>query len=119
MTGGRRRMIKEGRLLVVQRGPVLRELYSRYLLRKGFDVVVVGTLLSAIAALEENSDFQLVMIEQAVLSAEGLALFDDIKRRWRLPTILVTGDVSVDEKLFDKVLYRQKSHLWDILSAVK
>lgn len=83
------------RLLVVEDDDAIVEFLSVGLAAEGFEVTVARSGHGAIAALEENSPFELVVLDLLLPGMHGLEVLSSIRRRGDLPVVILSaqGDV--------------------------
>jgi len=79
---------KQGRLLVVDDDPELRELITAYLARQGYDIVAVGDGAEMDKALARNG-FDLVVLDLMLPGEDGLSIAKRMKRD--IPIIIVSA----------------------------
>ena len=79
------------RLLLVDDDKSLNELLSQYLTGSGFDVSTVTSGEKAISLLQQDSNFDLLVIDVMMPGITGLELLPIIRSRWNIPVIMLTG----------------------------
>jgi DNA-binding response OmpR family regulator len=79
------------RLLLVDDDQSLNELLSQYLSGTGFDVSTVTSGEKAISLLQQDSSFDLLVIDVMMPGITGLELLPIIRSRWNIPVIMLTG----------------------------
>jgi signal transduction histidine kinase/ActR/RegA family two-component response regulator len=111
------------RILLVEDDPVLRELISQMLSRKGYAVATAPDASSAISRAEEDG-FDLLITDVSLPGVSGLDLADALHRRNpQLGVLLISGDarMNIDEaRLTDKVRFLAKPFsIEEIASAAR
>jgi DNA-binding response OmpR family regulator len=88
-------MTVEGRVLVVDDEPVVREVLTRYLERDGFEVETAADGEHAIARFDAATP-DLVLLDLMLPGLDGFEVFRAIRSRWQSPVIMLTarGDVT-------------------------
>lgn len=79
------------RLLLVDDDKSLNELLSQYLSGSGFEVSTVSSGEKAISMLQQDSSFDLLVIDVMMPGITGLELLPIIRSRWNIPVIMLTG----------------------------
>ena len=79
------------RLLLVDDDKSLNELLSQYLGASGFDVSTATSGEKAISLLQQDSNFDLLVIDVMMPGITGLELLPIIRSRWNIPVIMLTG----------------------------
>ena len=79
------------RLLLVDDDKSLNELLSQYLNSSGFEVSTVTSGEKAISLLQQDSNFDLLVIDVMMPGITGLELLPIIRSRWNIPVIMLTG----------------------------
>jgi two-component system response regulator ResD len=80
----------QGKVLVVDDEPIVREVLSRYLQREGFDVDAVEDGEQALAAFAEGRP-DLVLLDLMLPRVDGLEVFRRIRARDGTPVIMLTA----------------------------
>ena len=79
------------RLLLVDDDKSLNELLSQYLSGSGFEVSTVTSGEKAISLLQQDSNYDLLVIDVMMPGITGLELLPIIRSRWNIPVIMLTG----------------------------
>jgi len=90
------------RALIAEDSPVVRTMLELELAESGFDVVAVSDGKSALAQIEANPDFQLVITDVEMPRMDGLALLVAIRERFgrKLPVLIYSsiGDLGMKRR---------------------
>jgi signal transduction histidine kinase len=87
------------RLLIVDDEPYVLETIATILETEGLDVVPVGDVAAALAALAERS-FDLVLTDLRMEGSSGLSLLAELRRRWpKTMAIVLTGYASLESAI--------------------
>ena len=80
------------RIYIVEDHPVMRDTLVEYL-ELSEDLEICGTAASAEEALEAlpSADSSLVLVDLSLPGASGLDLLENIRRRWELPCVVLSG----------------------------
>lgn len=79
------------RILLVDDDKSLNELLSQYLSGSGFEVSTVTSGDSAISLLQQDSGFDLIVMDVMMPGITGLELLPIVRSRWNIPVIMLTG----------------------------
>lgn len=91
--------IQKGRLMVVEDDVNLNRGICFALEREGYEVISASSLKEAHAGLEDES-LQLMLLDLNLPDGDGIAFFQEIKKKSQLPVIMLTArDMEVDEVL--------------------
>ena len=84
------------RYLVVEDDPRLRKVVVRHLEHAGAQVEAVGTIAEALAALARPGTFTAMLLDMHLSDGTGIDLLEQVDPEARPPTIVITGDRSVE-----------------------
>lgn len=109
------------RFVVVEDHEATREALQTELVREGFEVVAVGTVAAALAALESAPDF--MILELTLPDGDGETVLQAIRAK-QLPTRVAVSSGVEDDDRWDRVrrlrphaLLRKPVRIEDVLSA--
>jgi DNA-binding response OmpR family regulator len=88
----------QGRVLVVDDEPVVREVLTRYLERDGFDVETASDGEDAIARFDASAP-DLVLLDLMLPRLDGFEVFREIRARSRSPVIMLTARGEVTDRI--------------------
>jgi DNA-binding response OmpR family regulator len=88
----------QGRVLVVDDEPVVREVLTRYLERDGFDVATACDGEDAIATFDAEAP-DLVLLDLMLPRLDGFEVFRAIRSRSRSPVIMLTARGEVTDRI--------------------
>ena len=91
-------MVAQGRVLVVDDEPVVREVLTRYLERDGFDVETASDGEDAIARFDASAP-DLVLLDLMLPRLDGFEVFREIRARSRSPVIMLTARGEVTDRI--------------------
>ena len=90
----------QDRILLVDDDRSLNDLISQYLTGAGFEVASVTSGEKAIALLQSDSGFNLIVMDIMMPGITGLELLPVVRSRWKIPVIMLTGrDEDIDRIL--------------------
>jgi DNA-binding response OmpR family regulator len=90
-------------LLFVDDEAPIRDLFSLYFRKKGFQVTTVATIQQAMDLLAETQ-FHVAILDLNLAGEDGLDLFGYIKAKWpTLPVIIFTG-LNISQDVLTKAL---------------
>jgi adenylate cyclase len=87
---------RQGVLLVVDDNPMNRDLLSRQLARKGYEVVIADSGVAALKELDEHT-FDLVLLDIIMPGMDGIEVLRRIREQSRLDDVGVIMTSSLDE----------------------
>jgi DNA-binding response OmpR family regulator len=88
----------EGRVLVVDDEPMVRDVLSRYLERSGFEVEAVADGERAIAAFDARLP-DLVLLDLMLPRVDGFEVFRQIRARGESPVIMITARGETTDRI--------------------
>ncbi len=91
-------MTVEGRVLVVDDEPVVREVLTRYLKRDGFEVETAADGEDAIARFDATAP-DLVLLDLMLPRLDGFEVFRTIRSRSQSPVIMLTARGEVTDRI--------------------
>lgn len=84
-------MSNKPRLLVCDDETEIREMISKYLTKRDFDVVMVGDGAALDAVLEKDDQFDLLLLDINMPGEDGLSILRRISSSQKLPVIMLTA----------------------------
>ena len=89
----------EGRILIVEDEPSLREVIALYLRRANFEVQAVGDGRAALDALQAGPPVSLVVLDLMVPRVDGYQLTEWLRSRGDTPIIMVTARRAESDRI--------------------
>ena len=119
--------INKKQILIVDDDRLLRNFFSKVISAEGYSAIVACNGDDAIAILEENSDFCLIMVDLLMPIRSGWELIEYIKNKDNLkdiPLVALTGmadnlgEVNKVRETCDAVLHKGNFELVDLLALI-
>ncbi|HRF50445.1 MAG TPA: response regulator transcription factor [Anaerolineales bacterium] len=89
----------EGRILIVEDEPSLREVIALYLRRANYDVQAVGDGRAALDALQAGPPVSLVVLDLMIPKVDGYQLTEWLRSRGDTPIIMVTARRAESDRI--------------------
>lgn len=87
------------KILVVDDEPKMRELVSLYLTKENYQVVTAGDGLEALRMIEQDDEFQLLIVDVMMPKMDGFTLCREINSFMEIPVIFLTARGEEYERL--------------------
>ncbi len=81
----------ENRILIVDDDKALCDLISQYLTSAGFEVATANSGEKAVALLQSDAGYSLIVMDIMMPGMTGLELLPIVRSRWHIPVIMLTG----------------------------
>lgn len=82
---------QQNRILLIDDDKALCDLISQYLTGAGFEVATASSGEKAIALLQADNSYNLIVMDIMMPGMTGLELLPIVRSRWKIPVIMLTG----------------------------